>query len=66
VQDLRLCHFVLGYDPEDWRTTMMRQFEQPDIVKNNKDREAAIENARVMKLELVKSHVVIGNDDAFM
>lgn len=65
-QDLRFCHYALGYDPVDYRTTMMRQFEIPDMEKNNRDRVAALENARLMKAELVRAHVYLGNDDEYM
>ena len=50
----------------DYRTTMMRQFDMPDMEKNSRDRQAYQENARRMKAELVKSNVYLGNDDEYM
>jgi hypothetical protein len=61
-----VCHYSLGYDPVDYRTTMMRQFEMPDMEKNAQDRKAYLENARVLKASLVASSLCLGNDDEYM
>lgn len=45
---------------------MMRQFEQPDMVKNAQDRLEAVENSRAMKAALVKSNLYLGNDDLYL
>jgi hypothetical protein len=66
IQDSRSCHFSLGLDKVNYESVMHAGLKQGYGQGAAADVKAGLERAAKMKADLVKTSIVIGDDDQYM